>query len=60
MAKNTINFPQIVKAMKNYAYTGYIGVEYVRMDVDVVPDVDNISETILMRDLIISSWRDNS
>jgi hypothetical protein len=46
--------------MKNYNYSGYIGVEYVRMDVDVVPDVDNISETILMRDLFISSWRDNS
>jgi len=60
MAKNTINFPQIVNAMKNYNYSGYIGVEYVRMDVDVVPDVDNISETILMRDLFISSWRDNS
>jgi sugar phosphate isomerase/epimerase len=59
MANNTINFPQIMKAMQNYEYSGYIGVEYVRMEHDIAPDVDNISETILMRDLFISSWKTN-
>ena len=42
--------------MKRYEYRGFIGVEYVRMGVDVVPDVDNLSETILMRDLLKEAW----
>ena len=60
MANNSIDYSQIVRVMKNSGYSGYIGVEYVRMDVDVVLDVDNISEIILMRDLFISNWTQNS
>ena len=42
--------------MKRHRYTGYIGLEYVRMPDDIVPDVDNISETVLLRDLITKAW----
>ncbi len=56
LADNSIDFPGIVKVMKRTGYNGYLGVEYVRMGEDVVPDVDNLSETILMRDLLIKAW----
>ena len=59
LADNTINFAGIVKAMKKTGYSGYLGVEYVRMNEDVVPDVDNLSETILMRDLLTKAWGGN-
>ena len=57
LAGNSIGFPGIVKAMKRTGYKGYLGVEYVRMGEEVVPDVDNLSETILMRDLLTKAWR---
>ena len=57
LADNSIDFAPVVAAMKRYEYRGFIGVEYVRMGVDVVPDVDNLSETILMRDLLQEAWQ---
>ena len=56
LTDNTIGFHAVVQEMKKTGYKGYLGVEYVRMDVDVVPDVDNLSETILMRDLLTKAW----
>ncbi len=56
LADNTIDFEGIVKVMKKTGYSGYLGVEYVRMGEEVVPDVDNLSETILMRDLLTKAW----
>ncbi len=60
LADNAIDFSGVVREMKRCGYSGYLGVEYVRMDVDVVPDVDNLSETILMRDLLIQLWGSQS
>lgn len=57
LVNNSIDYRRVVKAMKRCKYSGYIGVEYVRMGIDVVPDVDNLSETILMRDLLTRAWR---
>ena len=57
LVDNSIDFARVVKAMKQYEYKGFIGVEYVRMETDVVPDVDNLSETILMRDLLTQAWQ---
>ena len=56
LANNSINFAGAVKAMKACSYQGWLGVEYVRMTEDVVPDVDNLSETILMRDHLRDAW----
>ena len=57
LKKNTIDYPRVVRAMKRCNYAGYIGLEYVRMDADIVPDVDNLAETVLLRDLITRAWK---
>jgi sugar phosphate isomerase/epimerase len=56
LQKNTIDYRRVVRAMKRDNYKGYIGLEYVRMPDDIVPDVDNISETIMLRDLLTRAW----
>jgi len=47
---NTIDFPRVLRAMKRTGYKGYIGVEYVWIDWNHCNEVDNLSETILLRD----------
>jgi sugar phosphate isomerase/epimerase len=55
---NVIDYPRIVHAMKQSGYSGYIGVEYVWQDWEHCNEVDNVSETIMMRELIIKSFND--
>ena len=38
--------------MRQVGYSGYVGVEYVWIDWEHCNEVDNLSETILMRDLL--------
>ena len=57
LAKNTVDYRRVVRAMKRVDYRGYIGLEYVRMDADMVPDVDNLAETVLLRDLMAKAWQ---
>ena len=52
LKQNTVDYRRVVRTMKKCNYRGYIGLEYVRMDADIVPDVDNLAETVLLRDLI--------
>ena len=52
LAKNTIDWQGVVQAASGAGYEGYFGLEYVIMDVDIVEDVDNLSETILLRDVL--------
>jgi|ERR1051326_4275553 sugar phosphate isomerase/epimerase len=52
---NTIDYPRILKVMKKTGYRGYVGVEYVWIDWEHCNEVDNLSETILLRDLIQSA-----
>jgi sugar phosphate isomerase/epimerase len=54
--QNTIDYPRVVRAMKRLNYPGYVGVEYVWQDWLNLNDVDNVSETVMMRDLIIKSF----
>ena len=54
--KNVIDYPRVIRAMKAADYAGYVGVEYVWQDWEHCNEVDNISETILMRDLIMKSF----
>ena len=56
LKNNTIDYRRVVRAMKRENYPGYIGLEYVRMDNEIVPDVDNLSETVMLRDLIAKAW----
>ncbi|MBT3272651.1 MAG: sugar phosphate isomerase/epimerase [Spirochaetales bacterium] len=48
--KNTVDYKRIVRQMRKYEYTGYIGIEYIWIDWEHCNEVDNLSETILYRD----------
>lgn len=50
--QNTIDYARVVRTMKKTGYKGYLGVEYVWIDWEHCNEVDNLSETIQMRDLL--------
>jgi len=56
LKQNTIDYARIVRLMKRTGYRGYIGIEYVWIDWEHCNEVDNLSETILLRELIRKSW----
>jgi len=47
---NVIDFPRVLRAMERAHYPGFVGVEYVWIDWEHCNEVDNLSETILLRD----------
>ena len=47
---NTIDYQRVLSAMGRTNYPGYVGVEYVWIDWEHCNEVDNLSETILLRD----------
>jgi sugar phosphate isomerase/epimerase len=50
--QNTIDYKRVVRTMKKTGYKGYIGVEYVWIDWEHCNEVDNLSETIQMRNFL--------
>ena len=56
-AENTIDFPRMVKALRKQSYAGWICLEYVWMDKWDCNRVDNLSETVLLRDVLRSAMR---
>jgi sugar phosphate isomerase/epimerase len=58
LEENTIDFRRIVRAMKRVSYSGYVAVEYVWTEWMQCNRVDNLSETILLRDLLCEAMRD--
>lgn len=52
LKENTIDFPRIVQAMRRERYSGFVAIEYVWIDWEHCNEVDNLSETILLRDLV--------
>jgi sugar phosphate isomerase/epimerase len=50
--RNTIDYPRVLRAMERTGYAGYVGVEYVWQDWENLKEVDNLSETIQLRDLL--------
>ena len=52
LSENTIDYPRVVRAMKESGYRGWIGIEYIWIDWEKCNQSDNVSETILLRDLI--------
>ena len=50
--RNTIDYPRVLRAMEQTGYSGYVGVEYVWQDWINLKEVDNLSETIQLRDLL--------
>jgi len=50
--QNTIDYARVLRAMKKVHYKGYVGVEYVWIDWEHCNEVDNLSETILLRGVL--------
>lgn len=49
---NTIDYARVLRLMRGVKYRGYVGVEYVWIDWEHCNEVDNLSETIQMRDFL--------
>lgn len=49
---NTIDYARVLRTMRKAGYRGYVGVEYVWIDWEHCNEVDNLSETIQMRDFL--------
>lgn len=54
LQNNVIDYGGVLRAMRRSNYRGYIGIEYVWTDWEHCNEVDNLSETILMRDFFRS------
>jgi sugar phosphate isomerase/epimerase len=48
----TLNFPAILDTLRRAGYDGYLAVEYVHQDYLQTDNVDVLSETVKMRDLL--------
>jgi len=53
LQENTIDYPHILRRIKRRNYPGYVGLEYVWVDWEGCNRVDNLSETIQLRDLLM-------
>ncbi len=56
LPQNTIDYARVLRALRRANYRGYVGVEYVWIDWEHCNEVDNLSETILLRDLLRASF----
>jgi sugar phosphate isomerase/epimerase len=52
MKENAIDYLRVLRAMKRIGYRGFIALEYVWLEWMRCNEVDNISETILLRDVL--------
>ena len=55
LKQNVIDYPRVVQIMERDGYRGFLGVEYCWDEWKQCNEVDVISETILMRDLLRSA-----
>lgn len=53
--ENAIDFHRYLDACKRYRYAGWIALEYVWIEWERCNEVDNISETILLRDFLLTT-----
>jgi sugar phosphate isomerase/epimerase len=53
---NTIDYARVLRGMRQWNYPGFVGVEYVWIDWEHCNEVDNLSETIQMRDFLRSKF----
>ncbi len=49
---NAIDYGRVLDVMRQMGYSGFVGVEYVWIDWEHCNEVDNLSETILLRDFL--------
>jgi len=52
LSENVIDYARVVRQMKKTGYTGYVGIEYIWMDWEGCNRTDNVSESILLKDLM--------
>ena len=50
---NVVDYPRVCHLLSQAGYKGWIGLEYVWIDWEHCNEVDNLSETILLRDAIL-------
>lgn len=60
VAENTIDFPDIVRRLHAQSYSGWVELEYVWMQGNHGDEVDNLSETILLKRQIESALKAKS
>ncbi len=53
--ESTIDYRRVVEAMKAAAYPGYVGIEYTWNEWEDCNRTDNVSETIILRDILRSA-----
>ena len=51
LKRSTIDYRRVLQQMKKIKYSGYFAIEYVWIDWEGCNETDNLSETILLRDL---------
>lgn len=59
MKENVVDYARVLQKMKKTGYNGFIALEYVWTDWMRCNEVDNLSETIILRDLLQSADRLN-
>lgn len=52
--QNVIDYARVLRRMNETGYRGYVGIEYVWIDWEHCNEVDNLSETVLLRDFLRS------
>jgi sugar phosphate isomerase/epimerase len=57
MSENTIDYDGILRAMQKVNYRGLVVLEYVWTEWMELNRVDNVSETIILRDLLLALER---
>jgi sugar phosphate isomerase/epimerase len=55
MKENVIDYARVLRKMKQTGYKGFIALEYVWIEWMHCNEVDNVSETVLLRDLLRSA-----
>lgn len=55
LRENTIDFPRVVKALAQHKFTGWIALEYVWIDWEHCNEVDIISETVQLKNLLAAA-----
>jgi len=53
LKENTIDFCRALGALRKHTFTGWVALEYVWIDWEHCNEADVISETILLRDLLV-------
>ncbi len=57
MTNNTIDYLKIIENLKKIDYSGWIGLEYIWINWEGCNQVDTLSETIRLRDIIKAAYR---